>query len=591
MEKLDESAVDIGDVRNFSGRRATGREHNPMRTVIIGGVAGGATAAARLRRLDEFAEIIVVERSGYVSYANCGLPYYIGGAITDRAKLTLQTPESFRARFNVDVRVKQEAVSIDRAAKTVLVKNLEDGSTYELSYDKLVLSPGARPALPDIPGVDSRRVFTLRTVEDTFAISDFIERKQPKRAVIVGGGFIGLEMAENLVARGVRVTLLQRDVHVMPTLDADMAAPVQRRIREEKINLRLNVDVTGFSEDETGIHVLMGDKKPLEADLVILAIGVRPESTLAEQAGLELGMKGAIRTDSHMRTSDGNIYAVGDAVEVVHAVTGEPAVISLAGPANKQGRIAADNICGVPSVYDGSQGSSVLKLFDMTVASTGLNARAAAAAGIDFDYALLLSPSRATYYPDAKSMTLKVLFEKPSGRIIGAQIVGFDGVDKRIDVLACAIRARMTAADLENLDLSYAPPYSSAKDPVNMAGYVIGNILEGRVRQVHWHEALNLGDDAILLDTRTPVEHTRGNIEEALHIPLDELRERIGEIPAGKKLYVYCQSGLRSYVACRILEQRGFDCVNVSGGYGYYEQVSLEAPLESAGCGPCGLRA
>ena len=292
-----------------------------------------------------------------------------------------------------------------------------------------------------------------------------------------------------------------------------------------------------------------------------------------------------------MRTSDGNIYAVGDAVEVVHAVTGEPAVISLAGPANKQGRIAADNICGVPSVYDGSQGSSVLKLFDMTVASTGLNARAAAAAGIDFDYALLLSPSRATYYPDAKSMTLKVLFEKPSGRIIGAQIVGFDGVDKRIDVLACAIRARMTAADLENLDLSYAPPYSSAKDPVNMAGYVIGNILEGRVRQVHWHEALNLGDDAILLDTRTPVEHTRGNIEEALHIPLDELRERIGEIPAGKKLYVYCQSGLRSYVACRILEQRGFDCVNVSGGYGYYEQVSLEAPLESAGCGPCGLRA
>lgn len=562
-----------------------------MRTVIIGGVAGGATAAARLRRLDEFAEIIVIERSGYVSYANCGLPYYIGGAITDRAKLTLQTPESFRARFNVDVRVKQEAVSIDRAAKTVLIENLVDGSTYELSYDRLILSPGARPALPDIPDVDSKRIFTLRTVEDTFAISDFIEREQPKRAVIVGGGFIGLEMAENLVARGVRVTLLQRDAHVMPTLDADMAAPVQRRIREEKIALRLNVDVTGFSEDETGIRVLAGDKKPLEADFVILAIGVRPESSLAEQAGLDLGIKGAIRTDSHMRTSDENIYAVGDAVEVAHAVTGEAAVISLAGPANKQGRIAADNICGIPSVYDGSQGSSVLKLFDMTVASTGLNARAAAAAGIDFDYALLLSPSHATYYPDAKSMTLKVLFEKPSGRIIGAQIVGFDGVDKRIDVLACAIRARMTAADLENLDLSYAPPYSSAKDPVNMAGYVIGNILEGRVRQVHWHEALDLGDDAILLDVRTPVEHTRGNIEEALHIPLDELRERIGEIPVGKKLYVHCQSGLRSYVACRILEQRGFDCVNVSGGYGYYEQVSLEAPFESAGCGPCGLRA
>lgn len=562
-----------------------------MRTVIIGGVAGGATAAARLRRLDEFAEIIVIERSGYVSYANCGLPYYIGGAITDRAKLTLQTPESFRARFNVDVRVKQEAVSIDRAAKTVLIENLVDGSTYELSYDRLILSPGARPALPDIPGVDSKRIFTLRTVEDTFAISDFIEREQPKRAVIVGGGFIGLEMAENLVARGVRVTLLQRDVHVMPTLDADMAAPVQRRIREEKIALRLNVDVTGFSEDEASIRVLAGDKKPLEADFVILAIGVRPESSLAEQAGLELGIKGAIRTDSHMRTSDENIYAVGDAVEVAHAVTGEAAVISLAGPANKQGRIAADNICGIPSVYDGSQGSSVLKLFDMTVASTGLNARAATAVGIEFDYALLLSPSHATYYPDAKSMTLKVLFEKPSGRIIGAQIVGFDGVDKRIDVLACAIRARMTAADLENLDLSYAPPYSSAKDPVNMAGYVIGNILEGRVRQVHWHEALDLGDDAILLDVRTPVEHTRGNIEEALHIPLDELRERIGEIPAGKKLYVHCQSGLRSYVACRILEQRGFDCVNVSGGYGYYEQVSLEAPFEPAGCGPCGLRA
>ncbi|AJC12070.1 CoA-disulfide reductase [Berryella intestinalis] len=561
-----------------------------MRVVIIGGVAGGATAAARLRRLDEFAEIVILERSGYVSYANCGLPYYIGGVIADRAKLTLQTPESFRNRFDIDVRVRHEALSIDRAAKTVLVEKLDDGTTYKLPYDKLILSPGARPAVPAIPGVESSRLFTLRTVEDTFAISDFIEREKPKRAVIVGGGFIGLEMAENLVERGIRVSLLQRDDHVMPVLDADMAAPVQVRIREEKIDLRLGADVTGFSEDEAGIRVAMRDKKPIEADFAVLAIGVRPESELAKQAGLELNARGFIRTDAHMRTSDEDIYAVGDAVEVVHAVTGLPAAIPLAGPANKQGRIAADNICGIPSTYDGSQGSSILKLFDLTVAATGLNVRDAEAAGLDFDYALLLSPSHATYYPDAKPMTLKVVFEKPSGRILGAQIVGYDAVDKRIDVLATAIRAGMTAADLETLDLCYAPPYSSAKDPVNMAGYVIGNLLDGRVRQARWSEALGCGDKGILLDIRTPTEFAQGSLEEALHIPLDELRGRLGEIPAEKRLYVYCQSGLRSYVACRILSQRGFDCANVAGGYGYFEQVSLEAPFEPESVGPCGLR-
>ncbi|QOY60851.1 FAD-dependent oxidoreductase [Thermophilibacter immobilis] len=560
--------------------------------VIIGGVAGGATAAARLRRLDERAHIVILERSGYVSYANCGLPYYVGGTITDRSKLTLQTPESFRARFNIDVHVHQEAVSIDRAQQVVHVRNLEDKSTYDEPYDELILSPGARAVVPPLPGVDSERLFTLRTVEDTFAIHDFIERAQAKRATVVGAGFIGLEMTENLCERGIDVTLVQRDPQAMLPIDADMAPFVHNELRRNGVELHLNATVTGFVEKDDALVTQLADGQKFAADLVILAIGVTPDSTLAKDAGLELGLRGSIRVDEHLRTSDSHIFAVGDAIEVRHVVTGRPALIALAGPANKQGRIAADNICGRKTTFTGSQGSSVLKLFDLTITSTGLNARQAAQVGIDFDAVVLSPASHATYYPGAGSMTLKVLFERSGerrGRIIGAQIVGTDGADKRIDVLATAIRAQMGASDLTELDLAYAPPYSSAKDPVNMAGYLIENILDGLVKQVSWGEATNLPEDAVLVDVRTPGEVARGGIEGSLRIPLDELRDRTGELPRDKTLYVHCQSGLRSYVACRMLSQLGFSCANVAGGYGFYAASALDRALAGNAAGPCGM--
>ncbi|MDO4437003.1 MAG: FAD-dependent oxidoreductase [Coriobacteriaceae bacterium] len=564
-----------------------------MKVVIIGGVAGGATAAARLRRLDENAEIVVIERTGYVSYANCGLPYYIGGAITDRSKLTLQTPESFRKRFNIDVRVRQEATAIDREARTVTITRLEDGTTYTERYDKLILSPGARPAVPDLPGIGSERIHTLRTVEDTFRIADVVDREKPRRAVVVGAGFIGLEMAENLRERGLDVTVVQRGEHVMPIFDADMAALLHNHLREQGVELLLNANVTGFAEGDAGITTALADGRALESDLVILSVGVAPESTLARDAGLELGLRGSIAVDEHMRTSDPNIYAVGDAVQVKHAVTGEDALIALAGPANKQGRIAADNICGRASTFTGSQGSSVLKLFELDAAATGLTLVAAQRAGLNADAVILSPANHATYYPGAETMTLKVVYERESGRILGAQAIGRGGVDKRIDVLAVAIRARMTAADLAELDLAYAPPYSSAKDPVNMAGFIIENIREGLVEHITWDEALAAAraDDAVLLDTRTPGEHARGGIEGALHIPVDGLRDRLGELPRDQRLLVFCASGLRSYVACRILSQHGFACANVSGGYGFYEQVSRGTACAHTGIGPCGLPA
>lgn len=561
-----------------------------MKVVIIGGVAGGATAAARLRRLDENAEIIILERSGYVSYANCGLPYYIGGEITDREALTLQTPESFFRRFRIDVRTRQEALRIDRKEKRVLVHNLADGSEYTESYDKLILSPGARPLIPDISGTDAPGVFHLRTVEDTFRIYDYIAQKQPKSAAVIGGGFIGLEMAENLKSRGLDVTLLQRSGQVMPPLDADMASIVHNYIRAKGIDLLLRASVTGISASEGSLDVRLAESDPVSAELVILAVGVVPENHLAKEAGLALGMKGAVRTNSHMQTDDPDIYAVGDAVEVIHFVSGEHAVISLAGPANKQGRVAADHICGVPRHFKGSQGSSVLKLFDMTIASTGLNEKSIRAAGMDFDSVIIGSASHAAYYPEAASMTLKVLFEKGTGKILGAQIIGFGGVDKRIDVLAVAIRSGMTAWDLTELDLAYAPPYSSAKDPVNMAGYVIENLLEGRVKQIHWQALETLPGNAVVLDVRTPEEYAMGHLDCTLHIPVDELRERMGEIPAGRPVYVHCQSGLRSYLACRILSQKGFDCYNIAGGYAFYDNLVRGASPDPEGTGPCGMK-
>lgn len=550
-----------------------------MKIVIIGGVAGGATAAARLRRLDENAEIIVIERSGFVSYANCGLPYFIGGEITERESLTLQTPESFLARFRIDIRINEEAISIDTKEKIISIRKVLTNEEYKESYDKLILAPGAAAIKPDVSGVDLDGVFTLRTVENTFEIDKFIDEKKPETAVIVGGGFVGLEMAENLTNKGINVTLLQRSRYVMSMLDGDMAAILQNYIRTKGISLQTNAQLSAIEKKEDKLVVKVSGKEFI-TDMVVLAVGVVPESTLAKKAGLELGVKGAIKVDTHMQTSNVDIYAVGDVVETKHFVTGKPMIIPLAGPANKQGRIAADNICGIQSEYKGSQGSVIMKMFDMTVASTGINKKQADEEGMESDYVLLSSASHATYYPNAKNMFIKVLFEKKSGIILGAQIVGFAGVDKRIDVLATAIRARMSASDLEELDLAYAPPYSSAKDPVNMAGYVISNILTDRVNQIHWDDVDRLNENDFILDTRTTYEYDNGHIENAINIPVDNLRERVGELPIDKRIYVYCHSGLRSYIACRILMQKGYDVVNISGGYGIYRQIQKNRQVE-----------
>lgn len=561
-----------------------------MKIIIVGGVAGGATAAARIRRLDEQAQIIVFERSGFVSYANCGLPYYIGGTITDSRKLTLQTPESFWKRFRIDVRVKHEVTDIDIGKKMVLVRNLESGQVFEENYDKLILSPGAKPTRPNLPGVDSSRIFSLRTVEDTMKIRRFVEENQPKSAVLTGGGYIGLEMAENLVKMGIRVTIIQRPKQLLSPLDYEMACFVHAHLREKGVRLMLGHSVEGFEEAEGQIKVLLKEEKPLQTDMVLLAVGVTPDTPLARTAGLELGKKGSIIVNERMETSVPDIYAVGDAVEVKHYVTGEKTLISLAGPANKQGRIAADNVCGGNSVYLGSQGSSVIKVFDLTVATTGINEQTAKAAGILFDRLVLSPASHATYYPGAKAMTMKLLYEKDTYRLLGAQIVGYDGVDKRIDVLAAAIHARMDVIQLKDLDLAYAPPYSSAKDPVNMAGFMAENLKLDRVKQFHWNEVEKLPRDgsAVLLDTRTRAEYERGHAEGFINIPVDDLREHLEELKQEKPVYVMCQSGLRSYIACRILMQHGIECYNFSGGYRFYQNVMLEQCVGTE-IMPCGM--
>ncbi len=560
-----------------------------MKVVIIGGVAGGATAAARLRRLDEGAEIVVFERSGYISYANCGLPYYIGGAIEDPEELTLQTPESFYARFRVEMRVRHEVTAIHPDRKTVSVKNLETGAEFEESYDKLILSPGAKPTRPPIPGIDLERIFTLRTVEDTFRLKAYIDVNRPKSAVLVGGGFIGLELAENLRELGLEVTIVEQLNQLMSPFDPDMAAFLHSEARRHGVKLALGRAVAGFEEREGGVKVLLKDGSSLQADLVALAIGVTPDTALAKEAGLELGLRGSIVVNDRMETSLPDIYAVGDAVQVKHGVTGQDTLIALAGPANKQGRIAADNICGGDSRYSGSQGSSVIKVFDMTGAATGLNETAAKRAGLDVDTVVLSPMSHAGYYPGGKVMTMKVVFEKGTYRLLGAQIVGYEGVDKRIDVLATALRAGLTAIQLKDLDLAYAPPYSSAKDPVNMAGFLVDNLARGFVRQFHLTELATLPRDGsvTLLDVRTPQEYAQGRVEGFCNIPVDELRERLGELGQGKPVYVICQSGLRSYIACRILAERGFECYNFSGGFRFYDAVTNDRHLiESAtACG------
>ena len=561
-----------------------------MKVVIVGGVAGGATAAARIRRLDENAKITVFEKSGYVSYANCGLPYYIGGAITDPEELTLQTPESFKSRFQIDVRVRHEVMAIDTKEKTVKVKNLSTGEEFEESYDKLILSPGANPVKPAMTGVDTDRVFTLRTVEDTLRIHKFIAENDVKSAVIAGGGYIGLEMAENLTEKGISVTIVQRPNQVMAPLDYDMACQLHGLLRKKGITLKFGSSVTGFEEKDGLILTTLKDDEPLKSDLVILAIGVTPDTALAKDAGIALGIKGSITVNERMETSAPDVYAVGDAVQVKNFVTGEDALISLAGPANKQGRIAADNICGLKSSYDGSQGSSVIKIFDMTAATTGINEKTAKQLGIDYDKVVLFPLSHAGYYPGALAMSMKVIYEKKTFRLLGAQIVGYEGVDKRSDVIATAIRLGAKAGDLKNLDLAYAPPYSSAKDPVNMAGFMIENLHQERVKQFHWHDVDSLprDDSAVLLDVRTPFEYNRGHEPGFINIQVDELRERLDEVERGKPVYVMCHSGLRSYIACRILTQHGFDCYNFSGGYGFLQSIRKEQQA-AANVYPCGI--
>ncbi len=560
-----------------------------MKVVIIGGVAGGATAAARLRRLDEAAEIVVFERSGYVSYANCGLPYYIGGAIEEPEALTLQTPESFFARFRVDMRVRHEVTAIHPEKKTVSVKALETGEEFEERYDKLILSPGARPTQPRLPGVGIGKVFTLRTVEDTFRIKDYINAHHPKSAVLAGGGFISLELAENLRELGMEAAIVQRPKQLMTPFDPDMAAFIHGEARRHGIRLALGHTVEGFAERDGGVDVLLKDAVPLHADMVVLAIGVTPDTVLAKEAGLELGLKGSIVVNDRMETSVPDIYAVGDAVQVKHSVTGQDAVISLAGPANKQGRIAADNICGGDSRYPGSQGSSVIKVFDLTAASTGVSETNAKKAGLDVDTVILSPMSHAGYYPGGKLMTMKVVFEKGTYRLLGAQIVGYEGVDKRIDVLATAIRAGLTAIQLKDLDLAYAPPYSSAKDPVNMAGFMVENLAGGVVKQFHLEDVNALPHDGsvTLLDTRTPQEYEGGHIEGFRNIPVDELRDRLDEVERGKPVYVICQSGLRSYIACRILAGHGYEAYNFAGGFRFYDAVTNDRRLmeQSTACG------
>ena len=560
-----------------------------MKVVIVGGVAGGATAAARIRRLNEQAEIVVFERSGYISYANCGLPYYIGDVITDPEALTLQTPESFFSRFRVAMKVRHEVTAIHPDRKTVSVRNLETGEVFEECYDKLLLSPGAKPTQPRLPGVGLNKLFTLRTVEDTFRMKEFIRTNHPKSAVLAGGGFIGLELAENLRELGMEVTIVQRPKQLMNPFDPDMAAFIHNEMRKHGVKLALGHTVEGFEERDGGVDVLLKDETPLHADMVVLAIGVTPDTGLAKEAGLELGVKGSIVVNDRMETSVPDIYAVGDAVQVKHFVTGQDAHVSLAGPANKQGRIAADNICGGDSHYTGSQGSSVIKVFDMTAASTGVNETNAKKAGLDVDKVILSPMSHAGYYPGGKVMTMKVVFEKQTYRLLGAQIVGYEGVDKRIDVLATAIHAGMKATQLKDLDLAYAPPYSSAKDPVNMAGFMIENIANGILKQWHLEDASGLPRDGsvTLLDTRTVKEYARGHVDGFVNIPVDELRERLGELDKSKPVYVICQSGLRSYIACRILAGNGYNCYNFSGGFRFYDAVTHDRCLiqSATACG------
>ena len=542
--------------------------------LIVGGVAGGATTAARLRRLDEKSEIIMFERGEFVSFANCGLPYYIGGVITKRDALLVQTVKGLSEKFNMDIRNFSEVTSIDREKKVVSVKNLKEGTTYEEAYDVLVLSPGANPIKPPIKGLDEAdNVFTLRNIPDTDAIKSYVDDKKPKTAVVIGGGFIGVEMAENLVHRGIKVTIVEMVDQIMAPFDFEMASMLHRHVKDMGVELILSDGVAYF--DEKGRKIGLTSGKIINTDLTIMSIGVRPENELAKSSGLKLGDRGHIKVDQNMMTSDPNIYAIGDAVETIDYIYKEPAMVPLAWPANKQGRIVADRINGIDSSYPGTLGTSIAKVFDLTASSTGHNEKALARMGKTNYKAIHIHPgSHAGYYPGAFPISLKLIFEVPSGRILGAQAIGYDGVDKRIDVIATAIKGNLTVRDITDLELAYAPPYSSAKDPVNMAGYVATNILDGLVDIVYYHEIDKLvADGGILLDIRDAMETDMSEIEGSINIPLNELRDRLGELPKDKEIYVTCQVGLRGYIATRILTQNGYKAKNLDGGTKTYTDV------------------
>ena len=554
-----------------------------MKYVIVGGVAGGATAAARLRRVDETADILLLEKGPHISYANCGLPYYIGGVIAERDKLLVQTPEAFGKRFRIDVRVKNEVLAINAKAKTLTIRNA-DGKEYEEAYDKLLLSPGANPVKPPLEGIDSEGIFTLRNVEDTDRIKAYVTGKQVKRAVVVGAGFIGLEMAENLHHAGIAVSVVEMGNQVMAPIDFSMAAHIHRHLIQKGVSLYLEEGVTHFQRTEQGIIVYLKSGKTIAADMVLLSIGVRPATALAQQAGLKLGETGGIWVDEHLETSEKDIYAVGDAIEYTHPLTGKPWLNYLANPANRQGRIVADNMAlGNTVSYEGAIGTSIAKVFDMTVASTGLAAKRLKQWGMEYQSSVTHSSSHAGYYPNALPITLKLTFHPRTGKLYGAQCVGYEGVDKRIDQIAGLIKRGGTVYDLMETEHAYAPPFSSAKDPVAIAGYVASNIVGGAMPAISWRELLEKKEQVVLVDTRTAEEFSFGTIPGALNIPLDEMRERLAEIPADKPVVLFCAVGLRGYLAQRILMGRGYrDVRNLMGGYKTFSTAVAPLPAPTA---------
>jgi len=546
-----------------------------MKTIIIGGVAGGASTATRFRRMDEKAEIIIIERGKYISFANCGLPYHIGKIIQERDKLLVVTPQTMKSTFNIEARVEQEVFHIDREKRTVTIRELNSGREYTEKYDKLVLSPGALPIVPPVEGAQNEAVFTLRSIPDMDRINDYIMNKSPKKAVVVGGGFIGLELAENLQHRGIEVTIIEMLNQVMTPVDYEMAAMVHQHLQFKHVRLALGDGLKTISGNGR-LTATLQSGRTVDTDMIILSVGVRPESSLARNADLELGEREAIRVNEHMQTSDPDIYAIGDAVEVTNIVCGKKTNLPLAGPASKQARIAADHISGRDASFDGVQATSIVKVFDLTVGSTGLNSKQLEKFGFPYQSAIIHASNHAGYYPGASPMAFKLLFS-PEGRIYGAQIVGVDGVDKRLDVIAAAIHSRMTVFDLEELELAYAPPYGSARDPVNIIGFVAGNILRGDVETIEWNEVdLLARDENFFLDVREPEELALGKIRGSVNIPLGELRHRLDEIPHSKRIVVYCQVGQRGYFAARLLTQEGFNAVNLNGGYKTYSHAVCE---------------